>query len=227
MKRVVKISIIVSLLLVYTSTVISQVMELSGPAIHPLLTEEEFVPKQVIPPSTRSLSDASAVESYLIAMDGAPPRLDSLTTSEGVLIPDALAKLNTKRDQVRQTRRLFKQRLAFLWTGKLLQYNEAYDGFKVEAGPERYRTNWGEVSVHPDRPPALFIAVPSDPQKEELISKVNAGVPVAVRVLMQGRSKTMVYRFSKKPGSVEEAVPQIAIRIDVDEIQYFLASDVN
>jgi hypothetical protein len=225
MKPTVITNLMALLFLLWASMAFSQTITLAEPAIHPLLPKEEFVLKQVIPPSARYLSDSSAIESYLIAMDGAPPRLDSLTTPEGVLIPDALVKLNKKRDRVRQTRRLIKQRLAFLWTRKLMEYNEEHEGFKLDVGPERYRTSWGEVFVRPERPPAFFIAVPSGPQKAELVSKVNAGVPVEVRILMLGQLKTIVYSFSNEPGMTEDPIPQLSVRINVDEIQYFLASD--
>ena len=223
MKQAVRICIAVLSCLLAGSSAFSQPIEPSEPAILPLRPAAEFIPNQVIPSSVRYLSDGKAVESYLIAMDGAPPRWEAIAGPEGVGEEEALMKLNTKRDRVRKTRRLVKQRLAFLWSGKLLDYKEARGGFTLSIGPERFNTSWGEVFIRPDVMPLFLIAVPPADLKEDLQSRLKSGEAVEVHLLMQGRLKTIIYGFSHEHRGVGAVIP----RIVVDDIQFFLVSDTN
>jgi hypothetical protein len=202
-------------------TAFGQGIPFSEPAVLPLRPASEFVPDRILPKEVRFLPDAQALESYLVAMDGAPPPWDTLAGPQGVGDEEALSKLNTKRDTVRSTRRLIKQRIAFLWSGKLYDYDEAHKGFVLSIGPETFNTAWGEVTFRAERFPPSLIALPPNDLAESLRRKVQAGETVPVRILMFGRLSSILYGFSHEHRGVGSVIP----RVSLDEIQVFRLTD--
>ena len=202
-------------------TAFGQAIKPFEPTILPLRPASEFNPGEIIPPSARYLSDLSAIEAYLIAMDGAPPRWDSIVAPGGPGVEEALRKLNEKRDRVRKTRRLIKQRLAFIASGRLLSYDETQRGFPVSLIEEPLQTSWGKVTIKTYPHPLFLVAAPPEAALDNLRKRVEAGEVVEIRLIIVGRLRSMTYGMMENQPALRSVTP----RIYSDEIHLFFASD--
>jgi hypothetical protein len=175
-----------------------------------------------LPPRTHLLIEQSAIERFLVELDGVPPDWTKVY-GHGHHDPDhdeRLFALNRERDAGREGKVPLQWLIAFVWAGELSSFDEQEGGFHVALGPTFNRTGWGEVRFKHEDLPATLIAVAGD-RTAGLKARLQQGERLAVDVLMAGRllpEESLVYDFSHE----EEGRGLIMPMVRVEAVEFVL-----
>lgn len=174
-----------------------------------------------LPPGTQVLIEPAAIEQFLQSLDGTPPDWSALY-GHGHQDPDhdeRLFKLNRERDAARNGKEALWQRIAFLWSGELSDYDPESGGFHVALGPTLTMTRWGVVRFKYEDLPGNLVARLTEEQEAAVKETKRRGLTMAIRVVMVGTlvpEESIVYDFSHD----EEGVGLIMPVVRVDHLLY-------
>jgi hypothetical protein len=193
-----------------------------SPGGHLLLLPHRQDLQSFLPGGARLLHDPVAIEKFLDAMDGSPPKWVDLHGPHGSHQDERLFALNRERDRRRVGREGLTQRITFLWQGALSTYLPDHDGFLVAIGPEMIPTKWGLVRFKAEGLPAELVAVPPPASRDHLLARVAQGENIAVVVAMTGRlvpEESILYDFAHADPGQGMVMPVVR----VERIDYFLS----
>jgi hypothetical protein len=191
--------------------------------IRPLLNAGPGEIRRVLPSDTRFLDEATAIEQFLDALDGAPPDWAAVY-GHGHHDPghdDRLFALNRERDARREGRPALRWRVAFIWYGELSAFDPRAGGFHVTIGPKFTPTRWGVVRFKAENLPGNLMAVPNPSLRESLRRKFEKGERIEIHVVMTGRlipEESLVYDFSHE----EEGRGLIMPVVRLERVDYLL-----
>ncbi|MBD0305645.1 MAG: hypothetical protein ICV76_03710 [Nitrospiraceae bacterium] len=171
--------------------------------LRPLIETDQNLWRKGLADGTLLLDHAVAIEMFLDRVEGSPPDWPTVY-GDGPGHDERLFALNRERDGRRDQRDVPEQRLTFVWSGQLSDYDVDSGGFRVALGPTFVSTRWGVVRFKPDDLPANLIAVPSSASRESLRQRVAGGERIDIDVAMTGRlipEESIIYDFSHdEPG---------------------------
>lgn len=208
-----------AILLVGPGTALGQDVE----GVRPLLGVPLGEVNKILPPATRLLDDAAAVEQFLGALDSAPPDWAAIY-GHGHHDPgydDRLFQLNRERDARRAGNPALAWRVAFVWYGELSAFDPTAGGFRVAVGPKFLSTRWGLVRFKPENLPGNLMAIPSPNLRASLRRRIERGERVEVDVVLTGRllpEESLVYDFSHD----EEGRGLIMPVVRLERVDYLL-----
>lgn len=172
------------------------------------------------PPTIHLMMEASAVEKFLVELDGNPPDWKTIygPGHHDPGIDDRLFALNRERDAKREGRSALSWHVAFAWFGELSSYDPQKDGFPVALGPKFIRTSWGMVRFKPEEAPGNLSVRTDHLQREQLQKKLENGQSVEIDVVMTGKpipEESIMYDFSHDEDGLGLIMPFVRIeRID-------------
>ncbi len=175
----------------------------------------------VVPANTRPLVTPIEQETFLMELEGTPPKWDTLHNQPGEEHGERLFALNRSHDEKRIDHPLLKQRLAFLWSGILRNFDSEHQGYTVAMGPELTPTTWGIIRFKPVGLPNYMIAIPSKNLLPRLKTKVSTGEQVEISILFIGTlvpNESIMYGFSH---DIQEK-GMIMPFVQIEEVQYHL-----
>lgn len=178
-----------------------------------------------LPPHTHLLVDRSAIEQFLVELDGQPPDWAKVY-GHGHHDPghdERLFALNRERDAGREGKVPLQWLIAFVWAGELSGFDEQEGGFRVALGPKFNRTGWGEVRFKHEDLPAMLIALAGD-RTLGLKARLQQGERLAVDLLMAGRlipEESLVYDFSHE----EEGRGLIMPVVRIEAVEFILKGE--
>lgn len=193
--------------------------------VAPLLSLRLHEMHDYLPPNTQLLTDRSAVEGFLQAVEDRPPNWPVIF-GDGHHDPDydeRLFQLNRHRDQARAGKEAARRRIAFLWSGELSGYDHDLGGFRVVLGPLFMQTGWGQIRFKYEDLPGNLIAVPDDHQRSTLLDRIQRGKAVEIDVVMTGvlvPEESIIYDFSHE----QEGLGLIMPVVRVEHLLYILHS---
>jgi hypothetical protein len=192
-------------------------------SIRPLVNAGPGGIRNALPRDTRLLDDATSIEGFLDALDGAPPDWVAVY-GHGHHDPghdDRLFNLNRERDARREGKPALRWRVAFVWYGALSDFDPKAGGFRVTIGPKFMPTRWGIVRFKAENLPGNLMAVPNPSLRESLRRKFEKGERIEIDVVMTGRlipEESLVYDFSHE----EEGRGLIMPVVRLERIDYVL-----
>lgn len=177
----------------------------------------------ILPSDTHVLIERSAIEAFLLALEGAPPDWATVY-GHGHHDPghdERLFNLNRERDAAREGSSVLNRRVAFVWPGELSQFDPGTRSYAVAVGPEFNSTGWGMVRfkaeefpsnlrVRPDKKLAGLISRSLAKRKKAHVSVVMAGVLIP--------SESIIYDFSHEEEGVGLIMP--VVRVEQVEILF-------
>lgn len=188
--------------------------------VRPLLGTKLDDSKTFLPQHARLLNDASSLERFLDALDGAPPDWAAVY-GHGHHDPghdDRLFNLNRERDAKREGSPALLWRVAFVWHGELSEFDPKAGGFRVTVGPKFIPTRWGIVRFKAENLPGNLTAIPNPGFRESLRRRIGKGERVEIDVVMTGRlipEESLVYDFSHEEEGRGLIMPVVRLeRID-------------
>jgi len=184
---------------------IQPLQPLNGSKVHALITD----------PSVRALLTAQEQEAFLIDLEKQPPEWDQLHDPPGDEHGARLFDLNRKRDDVREGHPLLNQRIAFVWSGILHEYDEGHQGYKVVMGPHPTQTTWGIVRFKPTGLPNAMVALPPPSLLHSLKTTIGEGKPLEISILFTGTLipwESIIYGFSHD--GLEQGMVMPVVQID-------------
>ena len=158
---------------------------------------------------------------FLAELEGSPPKWDELHHRQGEEHGERLFTLNRARDEMREGHPLLKQRIAFVWSGILRNFDSKHRGFTVAMGPELTHTTWGLMRFKPVQLPEEMIAIPSAAHLPLLKAKILEGEEIDIVILFVGtlvQSESIMYSFSHD----EKEEGMIMPFVHIDEVLYVL-----
>ncbi len=174
--------------------------------------------RSVLPKTTLLLHDPVAIEKFLEALEGSPPKWVVLHGEDGMRHDEMLFALNRERDRLRAGRAALAQRITFLWDGILSTYLPDKGGFLVAIGPDVISTQWGLVRFKPESLPPELVAVPPTDRTESLHGRLSRGEVIRVLVAMTGRltpEEALIYDFAHEDRGQGMIMPMVRVeRID-------------
>ncbi len=174
-----------------------------------------------LPSGTHLLHDPIAIERFLDAVDGSPPKWVDLHGPHGPHQDERLFALNRERDRLRAGHEALTKRITFLWQGALSTYHPDRGGFLVAIGPEVIPTKWGLVRFKAETLPSELVAVPPPSSRDSLRARVAQGESIIVIVAMTGRlvpEESILYDFAHEDPGQGMVMPVVR----VERIDYFL-----
>lgn len=176
----------------------------------------------IVPGDTHILIERSAIESFLAALEGAPPDWATVY-GHGHHDPghdDRLFNLNRERDARRDANPVLNWRVAFVWPGELSRYDRKIGGYAVSVGPEFNQTDWGVVRFKPEDLPTNLRVIP-DPKQQSTIRRRVQKEKVELSVVIIGMlipNEAIVYDFSHD----REGLGLIMPVVRVERMEYLL-----
>ncbi|MBS0180996.1 MAG: hypothetical protein JSS39_01225 [Nitrospira sp.] len=177
----------------------------------------------ILPSDTHVLIERSAIEAFLLALEGAPPDWATVY-GHGHHDPghdERLFNLNRGRDAAREGSPVLNRRVAFVWPGELSQFDPETKSYAVAVGPEFNSTGWGMVRFKAEEFPSNLRVRP-DKKLAGLISRSLAKRgKVHVSVVMAGvliPSESIIYDFSHEEEGVGLIMP--VVRVEQVEILF-------
>lgn len=174
--------------------------------------------QSILPSGTQLLHDPMAIEKFLDAMDGSPPRWADLHGPQGSHTDERLFALNRERDRLRANREVLTKQITFLWQGALSTYLPDRGGFLVAIGPEVIPTKWGLVRFKAEALPLELVAVPPPSSRDTLRTRMAKEETITVIVAMTGRlvlEESILYDFSHEDPGQGMVMPVVRVeRID-------------
>jgi len=162
------------------------------------------------------------LESFLEQIDGLPPNWTDLHDHKGEESGDRLFHFNRQRDQARAHHSLLHQKVAFLWSGLLRDYQASQQGFTVALGPTVTQTPWGIVRFKPVGLPDAMIAIPPKPLQNPFQQRLKTGKEIDINVLFIGRLQpyeSIIYGFSHEERDQGMVMPVVKI----EAVHYFFS----
>lgn len=203
--------------LIILSTTI-QAEDRTGP--RPLRTILPAKLASILPSDTHVLIERSAIEAFLVALEGTPPDWATVY-GHGHHDPghdERLFNLNRERDAAREGNPVLNWRVAFVWSGELSQFDPETKSYAVAIGPEFNSTSWGMVRFKPEEFPSNLRVRPD----KKLAGRINRGFverrPAHVLIVMAGvliPSESIIYDFSHE----EEEMGLIMPVVRVEEVE--------
>ncbi|WP_447597945.1 hypothetical protein [Nitrospira sp. Nam80] len=190
--------------------------------VRPVVVAEESALPTVLPQDSRLLLRSEPVEAFLADLEETIPDW-TVVYGRGHHDPefdDRLFQLNRSRDERRRDKVALGQRVTFLWTGRLSQFDPDRHGFPVAVGPEFVRTRWGVVRFKPADLPTLTAGAAASLQ-ERLISRIENGEAINIKVAMTGHliaEESVIYDFSHE----DEGQGLIMPVVQVEQVDYVL-----
>jgi hypothetical protein len=126
-----------------------------GIGLRPLRTIPPAKLASILPSDTHVLIDRSAIEAFLVALEGAPSDWATVY-GHGHHDPghdERLFNLNRDRDVAREGNPVLNWHVAFVWPGELSQFDLQTKSYAVAVGPEFNSTRWGIVRFKPEEFP--------------------------------------------------------------------------
>ncbi|MGQ0554909.1 MAG: hypothetical protein ACT4PN_03060 [Nitrospiraceae bacterium] len=177
----------------------------------------------LLPPGTHVLIERSAIEAFLVALEGAPPDWATVY-GQGHHDPEhdeRLFNLNRERDVAREGNLALNWHMAFIWPGELSQFDPDTRSYTVAIGPEFNATGWGMVRFKPEEFPSNLRVRPN----KKLAGLINRSLAkrekVEVVVVMAGvliPTESIIYDFSHE----EEGVGLIMPVVRVEQVEVVL-----
>ena len=177
--------------------------------------------QSLLPTGTQLLHDPVAIERFLDAVDGSPPKWVDLHGPHGSHQDERLFALNRERDRLRADREALTMRITFLWQGALSTYLPDRGAFLVAIGPEVIPTKWGLIRFKAEGLPAELVAVPPPASRDSLRARVARDESITVIVAMTGRlvpEESILYDFAHEDPGQGMVMPVVR----VERIDYFL-----
>ena len=177
----------------------------------------------ILPSDTHVLIERSAIEAFLVALEGAPPDWATVY-GHGHHDPghdDRLFNLNRERDAVREGNPVLNWHVAFVWPGELSQFDPETKSYAVAVGPEFNSTGWGIVRFKPEEFPNNLRVRPDKKLAGLIRRSFDKGEKAHVLVLMAGvliPSESIIYDFSHEEEGVGLIMP--AVRIEQVEVLF-------
>jgi hypothetical protein len=177
-----------------------------------------------LPENTRLLLETSAIERFLIELDGNPPDWAAVYGG-GHHDPghDAqLFALNRERDAKREGKPALSWIITFAWAGALSPYDDETGGFSVALGPKFMTTRWGIVRFKPEEVPGNLVVVAGAGQREVLQRAIEEQRRLDIEVVMTGQlipEESLVYDFSHE----EEGRGLIMPVVRIQRVDFLLA----
>lgn len=179
----------------------------------------------VLAAGTALLIEPEAIERFLQALDGSPPDWTAIY-GHGHHDPrhdERLFNLNRARDTARQGNQALSQRVAFLWSGALSEYDAEQGGFPVVLGPRFTPTLWGIVRFKYEDLPGNLVALTTPDQRTRLLAEISRAGSVEIHVVMAGTlipDESIVYDFSHDQDGLGLIMPIVR----VDQLLYLSPS---
>lgn len=161
------------------------------------------------------------IESFLTDLEGTAPNWATLHDREGEEHGAQLFAFNRMRDQKREGHPLLKQRIAFLWSGLLREYDMKRAGLTIAIGPEFVHTSWGIVRFKPMGLPDEMVVIPSPYLRKSFRKQIKKGEKIEVAMLFIGQlvpDESIMYAFSHEDPNEGMIMPVVQI----EKVQYFL-----
>jgi hypothetical protein len=180
--------------------------------------------ESVLPGGTAIMIRPSAIEHFLVELDGQPPDWATLYGAghHDPGVDDRLFALNRERDAKRAGRTALSRRIAFVWTGTLSRYDPAVGGFPVALGPNVIETKWGMVRFKPEEAPGNLSVVTDASDQLRFERLLSQGKPVEIDVVMTGTlipDESIVYDFSHEAEGVGLIMPFVR----VEQVMFLLS----
>ena len=194
----------------------------------PLLVSKATDLRTILPSDTHLLIETSAIEQFLVELDGTPPAWATVY-GHGHHDPghdDRLFNLNRERDGLREGKPALQWSIAFVWPGALSHYESASGGFSVAVGPKFNPTRWGMVRFKPEDLPGNLLAVPDPRTRDMLLRDLETKQAIDITVVMTGRlipQESIVYDFSHG----EEGLGLIMPVVRIERINYLLERGID
>ncbi len=178
----------------------------------------------LLPEKTRPLFLSDEQEAFLRDLEKNPPQWESLKHSDLIVQSERLFQFNRERDQTRSSKStILRQKLAFLWSGLLRQFDPDHQGFHVALGPTFTKTSWGIVRFKPVGIPDYLIAIPSKKLRRTIEDRRSKNEPVEIAVLFIGQlvqDESIIYAFSHEDQDQGLILPVVSI----EAVKYLLLS---
>jgi hypothetical protein len=189
--------------------------------VRPLRTTPLTRLDSILPAGTHVLIERSAIEAFLVALEGAPPDWATVY-GHGHHDPghdERLFNLNRERDAARAGNPVLNWHVAFVWSGELSQFDPETKSYAVAVGPEFNATSWGLVRFKSEELPSLQVR-----PEEKLANRIKRSLArrekVQVLVVMAGvliPSESVIYDFSHD----QEGVGLIMPVVRVEQVEVF------
>jgi len=177
----------------------------------------------LLPPRTHVLIERSAIEAFLVALEGAPPDWATVY-GHGHHDPghdERLFNLNRERDVAREGNPALNWHVAFVWPGELSQFDPDTRSYAVAVGPAFNATGWGTVRFKPEEFPSNLRVRPDKKLAGRISRSLAQHEKVQVFVVMAGAlipTESIIYDFSHE----EEGVGLIMPVVRVEQVEVVL-----
>ncbi len=194
-----------------------------GIGLRPLRTILPAKLASILPSDTHVLIERSAIEAFLVALEGAPPDWATIY-GHGHHDPahdERLFNLNRERDAAREGNLALNWRVAFVWPGELSQFDPETKSYAVAVGPEFNATSWGMVRFKPEEFPSNLRVRPDKKLAGRISRSLAKREKVQVLVVMAGMlipSESIIYDFSHEEEGVGLIMP--VVRVEQVEILF-------
>ena len=177
----------------------------------------------LLPPGTHVLIERSAIEAFLVALEGAPPDWATVY-GQGHHDPghdERLFNLNRDRDVAREGNPALNWHMAFVWSGELSKFDPDTKSYTVAIGPAFNATGWGIVRFKPEEFPSNLRVRPNKKLTGLISRSLAKREKVEVVVVMAGvliPTESIIYDFSHE----EEGVGLIMPVVRVEQVEVVL-----
>ena len=172
---------------------------------------------------THVLIERSAIEAFLVALEGAPPDWATVY-GQGHHDPghdERLFNLNRERDVAREGSPVLNWHVAFVWPGELSQFDPETKSYAVAVGPEFHSTQWGMVRFKPEEFPGNLRVRPDKKLAGLVRRNLAQHEKIQVVVVMVGvliPSESVIYDFSHEEEGVGLIMP--VVRVEQVEVVF-------
>jgi hypothetical protein len=170
----------------------------------------------LLPPGIHVLIERSAIEAFLVALEGAPPDWATVY-GQGHHDPghdERLFSLNRERDVAREGNPALNWHMAFIWPGELSQFDPDTKSYTVAVGPEFNATGWGMVRFKPEEFPSNLRVRPNKKLAVLINRSLAKHEKVEVVVVMAGAlipTESIIYDFSHEDEGVGLIMPVVRV----------------
>ncbi|MBX3331409.1 MAG: hypothetical protein KF722_13465 [Nitrospira sp.] len=177
----------------------------------------------ILPSDTHLLIERSAIEAFLVALEGAPPDWATVY-GHGHHDPghdERLFNLNRERDAARESNPVLSRRVAFIWPGELSQFDPETKSYAVAVGPELNPTRWGMVRFKPEEFPNNLRVRPDKKLAGRISRSLAKREKTQVLVVMAGvliPCESIIYDFSHEEEGVGLIMP--VVRVEQVEVLF-------
>src|SRR5574337_374130 len=191
--------------------------------LRPLRTIPPAKLASILPFDTHVLIERSAIEAFLVALEGAPPDWAAVY-GHGHHDPghdERLFNLNRERDAAREGNPVLNRRVAFVWPGELSHFDPETKSYAVAVGPEFNSTRWGMVRFKPEEFPNNLRVRPDKELAGRIGRNLAKGDKALVSVVMAGvliPTESIIYDFSHEEEGDGLVMP--VVRVEQVEVLF-------